>query len=134
MVSLGGRARIDAVMRQCVPDPLQVAKTAVKDLAKELVGPIIEKALYKRTFWPPAVESDEGIDAIMKYPALQSAVISEMLRFNHPAVSSSVPDRIVEAITLETFGALLNFAWMGVKPGEPLPKATGAEAPQIGNG
>lgn len=133
MVSLGGRSRMETVLRRVVPNPIDIAKEACSGQPHEVARVLMDKAFHQRSFWPPAIESDEGVDWVMKSFDLQIAMLREMLRLHHPDLSLDEARSVGESIGIETFAALMRFGWTGKRPDDPDPKATDQPAQPIGN-
>jgi hypothetical protein len=98
---------------------MDLYKEAARDATPQVAAAIFDKAVHRRAFWPPAIDSEEGVNLILSHINLQAAVVQEMLKKNHPEITFDSALQLVEQISPAAFATLATFAWTGRRPDDP---------------
>lgn len=122
-LTIGGRSQIQAYVRKQADDPMVIAREAMRDQPPAVADAIFNRACARRAFFPPAVDSEEGVAIILRSIELQTAIVGEMLKKFHPDLTKDQVREIVENTNPEAFAKLATYAWTGKRPDDPNPAA-----------
>lgn len=116
VLTLDQRGKVQAKLREIVPNPLEVAKRTLNNMLKpsrDDVDAIWRYAEQTYRFWPPVVESDEGIYWLTKDEGLQKYVfsMSANLEPDDPKL-----EKFYHTIRSETMLQLVGFIVSGKDP------------------
>lgn len=122
-ITMGGRARIQALIKNAWTSPLELFAEIKKDLSPEAAAAVFETALHKAMFDAPRVESELGVQLIFESDKLIRQVVEEMLRKYHRDLTPDQVTDLAESISIEAFAKILPFAWGGKRALDPNPMA-----------
>lgn len=118
-LTLGERSKVQAVLRRVLPDPIDVAKNAAQDQPVPVANAIWEKALKARAFWPPSIDSQEGLALIDSNLEIQVAIVKGSLKPNHPDMGDDEIRKIAESFGTQEFAQVAVFALTGKRVEDP---------------
>ncbi|CAB4147211.1 hypothetical protein UFOVP517_17 [uncultured Caudovirales phage] len=118
-LTLGGRSRLQAVVRKLADNPMDLSKEAMRDMPPQVAAEIFNRACQRRAYWPPAIDSEDGVALILRSLELQTAVVGEMLAKFQPELTKDQVAKLVEGMDPTAFATLATFAWTGKRPDDP---------------
>lgn len=118
-LTLGSRSQIQVHIRKHADDPMLLAREAMRDQPPAVADAIFNRACARRAYFPPAVDSEEGVAILLRSIELQTAVVSEMLKKFHPELTKDQIAELVLQINPEAFATLATYAWTGKRPDDP---------------
>lgn len=131
-LTIGGRSRIQATVRKVADDPMDLANIASRGQAPAVVAEIFKVAIRQRAYFPPAIDSEDGVALILRSIDLQVAVVAEMLRKFQPDTTTAQAAAIVDVMDPLRFADLATYAWTGKRPGDPNPTPADQATRSIG--
>lgn len=118
-LTLGGRSRVSAMIRNRAVDPMQTFHEASRGEPPGVVAEMFKVAARQRAFWPPKIEDPEGIWLITETPDLYVEVIFEMLRRHQSGVTREAAAVIADEFNSISFSKLLMYGLSGLRPDDP---------------
>lgn len=118
-LTIGDRSRIQAVIRKIHPDPIKLAREAAEGQPEKVASAILEKAIKARAYWPPSIDSQEGMGLIDNSIEIQTALIAGMLRPNHPDLTAAQVATITESLSTQEFAPLAVYGLTGKRLDDP---------------
>ena len=110
------RGKVQARLREIVPNPLEVAKKTLEGMpraSRDTIDTVWKYADQAYRFWPPLVESEEGIHWLTSDEGLQRLVLSLSSGVDE---SDSMIDEVMRAMNMGTLGNVIGFILSGVDP------------------
>lgn len=131
-LTIGERSKIQAVIRKVQPDPIKLAREAAEGQPEKVASAIFEKAIKARAYWPASLDSPEGLQLVESSIEIQSALLSGMLRANHPELTQAEILTITESLAPQTFATLAVYGLTGKRLEDPNWQVPNQPRPQTG--
>ena len=119
--------RMNAWLKDQVPDPRDVAKRRMEGLPDAVALAIWSDAVKEAKTWPPTFGSPEGDEYLMAYNGW-NVLVYELLKLTTPGITPDDVNKIVDSIGADGVNEILKLAAMEIRepidPGGDDPKAS----------